>query len=65
MKPPIIDNCPGTLAPGYTTYSPRAAARLFDGKSVSHTLDFAYDGEDAAVLIAGNVSRISLSGGQE
>ena len=65
MKTPIIDNCPGTLAPGYTTYSPRAAARRFDGKSVSHTLDFAYDGEDAAVLIAGNVSRISLSGVQE
>ena len=62
---PTVANCPGTLAPGYRTYSPRTAVRLFDGKKVSHVLDFAYDGDEAAALIAGNVGRISLSGVQE
>lgn len=65
MNIPAVTNCPGTLSPGYRTYSPRAAARLFDGKRVSHMLDFAYDGDEAAALIAGNVGRISLSGVQE
>lgn len=65
MNIPAVTNCPGTLAPGYRTYSPRAAARLFNGKKVCHVLDFAYDGDEAAALIAGNVGRISLSGVQE
>lgn len=65
MNIPTVTNCPGMLAPGYRTYSPRAAARLFDGKRVCHMLDFAYDGDEAAALIAGNVGRISLSGVQE
>ena len=65
MNIPTVTNCPGTLAPGYRTYSPRAAARLFDGQRVGRMLDFAYDGDEAAALIAGNVGRISLSGVQE
>lgn len=65
MNIPAVTNCPGTLAPGYRTYSPRAAARLFNGKKICHVLDFAYDGDEAAALIAGNVGRISLSGVQE
>lgn len=65
MKIPTLTNCPGTLAPGYRTYSSRAAARLFDGKRVSHVLDFSCEGDDAAALIAGNIGRISLSGVQE
>lgn len=32
--------CPSTLAEGFDTYSPIARKALFDGKVVSHQLDF-------------------------
>ena len=60
----IINNCPGTLAGGYDTYSPAALRRLFDNKKVSHLLDFSND-ETSRPLIDENVGRISISGVQE
>ena len=32
--------CPSTLQEGFTTYSPAARKLLFEGKAVSHILDF-------------------------
>lgn len=60
-----IKNCPGTLAKGYPTYSSSAVRRLFDGQRVSPFLDFDYDSDATAQLIARSVGRISLSGAQE
>jgi len=65
MKDAKIENCPGTLAAGYSTYSNTAINRLFNGKRVSHMMDFEYDSDTTAPLIARNVGRISLSGAQE
>lgn len=56
--------CPGTLAPGFETYSPAARKRLFGGKSISHVVDFTYDDGQYAV-IAENTKHISVSGVQE
>lgn len=61
---PDIKNCPGTLAPGYATYSPTALRRVFDNKKVSHLLDFS-NNESNRVLIDDNIGRISISGVQE
>jgi len=59
-----IQNCPGTLAVGYNTYSPTALRRMFDNKKVSHLLDFSNDNE-SRTLIDENIGRISISGVQE
>ena len=59
-----IENCPGTLTPGYNTYSPTLLRRMFDNKKVSHLLDFSND-ENSRVLIDDNIGRISISGVQE
>ncbi|MBR6845755.1 MAG: HipA domain-containing protein [Bacteroidaceae bacterium] len=56
--------CPSTLQPGFDTYSPAACKHLFDGKPVSHILDFnspTNDGADNEAYLK-NVGRISLSG---
>ncbi len=58
-----INVCPGTLASGFDTYSPLCLRKLFDGKKVSHLLDFNY--EDNPEEIAAAVNRISISGVQE
>lgn len=60
----IINNCPGTLAAGYNTYSPTALRRVFNNKKVSHLLDFSNDAH-SQVTIDENISRISISGVQE
>lgn len=60
-----IKNCPSTLAKGYSIYSPTATRRLFDGHRVNPILDFEYDSDTAAPLIARSIARISLSGAQE
>ena len=60
-----INNCPGTLAPGCTTFSNKAIKHLFGGVRVSPVMDFQYDSDSSAPLIARNVGRISLSGAQE
>ena len=60
----IINNCPGTLAAGYNTYSPTALRRIFDNKKVSHCLNFSNDAK-SHVEIDKNIRRISISGVQE
>lgn len=65
MKKVVINNCPGTLAEGYSTYSTTAINRLFNGKRVSHFMDFEYDNDTTAPLIARNIGHSSLSGAQE
>lgn len=60
-----IVNCPATLAAGYNTYSPAALRRLFDGKKVSHLMDFLYEDEGSSEAIVRNVRQISISGVQE
>jgi len=63
-KMPVIENCPGTLAPGYDTYSPLALKRVFNGKKVSHVMDFNMDDLEHSVLDE-NIGRLSISGVQE
>ena len=61
-----ISICPSTLQKGFTTYSPVARKLLFDGKEVSHVLDFNSPNNDEAdnEFYLKNVGRISLSGVQ-
>lgn len=59
----IINACPGTLAPGFDTYSPLCLRKVFDGRKVSHILDFSY--ENNLEEIAAAINRISISGAQE
>ena len=67
MSLPKIENCPGTLATGFETYSGNCLKKLFDGKKVSHILP--YDppqlNEEDAEKFYENRSRISISGVQE
>lgn len=58
--------CPSTLAEGFDTYSPAAQRILFDGKPVSHILDFDSpnnENDDSKEYVK-HVGRISLSGVQ-
>lgn len=67
MSLPEINNCPGTLAEGFDTYSPLALRRVFSGKKVSHILPYTSpqeDGRNTAQFIE-NRKRISISGVQE
>jgi len=59
--------CPGTLAEGYTTYSPRCLRNLFNGKKVNHVLPYEQPqkSEEIAELFMENRKRISISGVQE
>lgn len=58
--------CPSTLAEGFDTYSPAARRALFDGKAVSHQLDFDSpnnpQGDNQEYVL--HVGRLSLSGVQ-
>ena len=58
--------CPSTLQAGFSTYSPTALKQLFDGKPVSHILDFDSPNNESAdnETYLKNVGRISLSGVQ-
>jgi len=60
-----INNCPCTLAKGYSTYSPTAIKRLFNGKKVSNIIDLPFNTDDINDEIIENITRISLSGVQE
>ena len=62
----LLNVCPSTLQEGFTTYSPSARKQLFDGKEVSHILDFDSPNNDHSDNEAylKNVGRISLSGVQ-
>ena len=59
-----LNHCPSTLADGFSTYSPTACKKLFDGKKVSHLLDFEIDeiSKTSETMIA--MRRISVSGAQ-
>lgn len=61
-----LNVCPSTLKEGFDTYSPAARKLLFDGKEVSHLLDFDSPNNDTADNEAylKSVGRISLSGVQ-
>ncbi|GAB6012510.1 type II toxin-antitoxin system HipA family toxin [Viscerimonas tarda] len=59
-----IQNCPGTLAAGYETYSPAALKNMFNNRKVSHLLDFSNE-EGRQKAISENIGKISISGVQE
>lgn len=67
MEIPEINICPATLSEGYETYSPIGLKRLFDGKKVSHILDYESPkvSENDAELFVENRKRLSISGVQE
>jgi serine/threonine-protein kinase HipA len=59
--------CPGTLAEGFSTYSPRCLRNLFHGKKVNHVLQYdePRQNDDVAEKFLENRKRISISGVQE
>lgn len=59
--------CPGTLAEGFTTYSPSCLRSLFNGKKVNHVLPYEQpqQSEEVAEQFMENRKRISISGVQE
>lgn len=65
MTTRIITNCPSTLAEGHSTYSKYALNNLFDGKTVSHCLDFSWEEDEDASVLAENARALSISGAQE
>jgi serine/threonine-protein kinase HipA len=67
MSMPPIQVCPGTLAEGFSSYSPSCLRKLFDGKKVSHILPFAsaQSGEESVARFIEHRRRISISGVQE
>ena len=56
-----LNHCPSTLADGFSTYSPTACKKLFDGQKVSHLLDFEIDeiSKTSETMVA--MRRISVS----
>ena len=60
-----IVNCPSNLAEGFSTYSPKARKALFDGRKISHLLDFNVDEFHTTGEVAETMHRISVSGVQE
>ncbi len=67
MNPYELDRCPGLLAEGFSTYSPRVLRRMFGGKKVSHILPYdpSHQNEEVEALFIENRKRISISGVQE
>ena len=67
MSMPEITYCPGSLAEGFTAYSPAFLRRMFDGKQVSHILpyDAPQVNEADTERFMENRKRISISGVQE
>ena len=59
--------CPGTLAEGFTTYSPGCLRNLFTGKKVNHVLPYEQpqQSEEVAEQFMENRKRIPISGVQE
>jgi serine/threonine-protein kinase HipA len=62
-----INNCPGPLAAGFSTYSPGCLRNLFNGKKVNHVLPYTQpqQSEEVTELFIENRKRISISGVQE
>ena len=67
MSVPEIEYCPGSLAEGFTAYSPAFLRRMFDGKQVSHILpyDAPQVNEADTEKFMENRKLISISGVQE
>jgi serine/threonine-protein kinase HipA len=67
MSPTERNRCPGTLAAGFSTYSPTCLRRVFNGRKVSHLLPYLppQASEADAELFLENRKRISISGVQE
>lgn len=65
MKKIEINNCPSTLASGYSTYSPSAIKKLFDGHRISPILDFGIEEFGMSDVAVRAMRRISVSGVQE
>ncbi len=61
-----IKYCPSSLKSGFNTYSSAALRLMFDGKKVSHILDFESPNtnENVAELLRQNAKTISVSGAQ-
>lgn len=62
-----INNCPGTLAEGFSTYSPSCLRNLFNGKKVNPILPYEQpqQSEEVMAQFIENRKRISISGVQE
>ena len=62
-----LDRCPGTLNRGYATYSSLCLKKVFNGKKVSHYLNYQSpsSNEVSDEMFANNRRRISISGVQE
>lgn len=62
-----VDVCPGTLSPGFDTYSQNCRKRMFLGRRVHHVLSYnAPDvSETDAEMFRENRKRLSISGVQE
>ncbi|MET3128204.1 serine/threonine-protein kinase HipA [Arcicella rosea] len=62
-----IKYCPGTLAEGFSSYSPACLRKVFNNKKVSHILPYQVpqSNEDIEDLFMENRKRISISGVQE
>ena len=62
-----INYCPGTLAKGFNTYSRSCLNRMFNGKKVSHILQYTSPDKSESVYenFLENRTRISISGVQE
>lgn len=67
MSIPEINNCPGTLAEGFNTYSKTCLKKVFHGKKVYHLLPYNSPATslEAFKLFEENQKRISISGVQE
>jgi serine/threonine-protein kinase HipA len=67
MSIPEIKFCPGTLAPGFDTYSPTCLKRVFYGKKVQHILPYEspHSNQDTDELFEESRRRMSISGVQE
>ncbi len=67
MNPITLKYCPGTLAEGYSSYSPGLLRKMFDGRKVSPFLDYESPrtNEQVAEIFIENRSFISISGVQE
>lgn len=65
--PLSIEVCPGTLAEGFTTYSPGCLRNVFNAKKVSHILPYEppQQSEEVTEQFIENRKRISISGVQE
>ncbi len=62
-----LQYCPGTLAEGFSTYSPSCLRNLFNGKKANHFLPYEQpeQSEEVAEQFMENRKRISISGVQE